>query len=257
MRPAPSRQSAAASLWICQCRPVEVASYFCSRYMPTLRPPVRGSFVKTDGSVMKGPPSPGQQVGMGRRSRSGCSSTISWHGPFETVLARESASDLSLPSARILSPMPCGGWSSSTEATFSPSSSSRSTPKARHIRRSVPNWLIRSGSDEPRTLRKSSAGPPALTTRSAISLISRCGSTSAATSTSSPSRPSRSIHSRRSSQITSGRLDGRCRGCGGRHAVRRACASCASTTSRPATRAAAGRPSLSRRSARAARERPS
>ena len=253
MRPAPSRQSAAASLWICQCRPVEVASNFCSRYMPTLRPPVRGSFVKTEGSVMKGPPSPGQQVAIGSRSRSGCSSTTSWHGPSETVLARESASDLSLPSARSLSPMPCGGCSSSTEATLSPSSSSRSTPKARHIRRSVPNWLIRSGSDEPRTLRNSSAGPPALTTRSAISLISRWGSTSAVTSTSSPSRPSRSIHSRRSSQITSGRLVES----GSRHAVRRACASCASTTSRPATRAATGRPSPSRRRARAARERPS
>ena len=137
MRPAPSRQSAAASLWICQCRPVEAASYFCSRYMPTLRPPVRGSLVKTEGSVMKGPPSPGQQVGIGRRSRSGRSSTTSWHGPLETVFGRESASDLSLPRARSLSPMPWGGCSSSTEATFSPSSSSRSTPNARHMRRSV------------------------------------------------------------------------------------------------------------------------
>ena len=47
------------------------------------------------------------------------------------------------------------------------------------MRRSLPNWLMSSGSADPRTLRKSSAGPPALTTRSAISLISRCGSTSA------------------------------------------------------------------------------
>ena len=31
------------------------------------------------------------------------------------------------------------------------------------MRRSLPNWLISSGSDEPRTLRNSSAGPPALT----------------------------------------------------------------------------------------------
>ena len=207
IRPAPSRQSEAASLWICQCRPVEVASYFCNRYMPTLRPPVRGSLVKTEGSVMNGPPSPGQQVAIGRRSRSGWSSTTSWQGPLETILGRESASDLSLPRARSLSPIPCGGCISSTEETFSPSSSSCSTPKARHMRRSVPNWLMSSGSEEPRTLRNSSAGPPALTTRSAISLISSCGSTSAVTSTSSPSRSSRSIHSRRSSQITSGRLD--------------------------------------------------
>ncbi len=30
------------------------------------------------------------------------------------------------------------------------------------MRRSVPNWLISSGSDDPRTLRKSSAGPAGL-----------------------------------------------------------------------------------------------
>ena len=257
MRPAPSRQSAAASLWICQCSPVETASRFCRRYMPTLRPPVCGSFVKTEGSVMNGPPSPGQQVAIGRRSRSGWSSTSSWQGPLETVCARESASDLSLPRARSLSPTPCGGCISSTEETLSPSSSSRSTPKARHMRRSVPNWLISSGSDDPRTFRNSSAGPPALTTRSAISLISRYGSTSAVTSTSSPSRPSRSIHSRRSSQITCGRLDDDQPAHAQARAARRACASCASTTSRPATSAAIGRASLSRRSARAARARPS
>ena len=57
---------------------------------------------------MKGPPSPGQQVAIGSRSRSGGSSTTSWQGPLETVRGRESASDLSLPSARSLSPMPCG-----------------------------------------------------------------------------------------------------------------------------------------------------
>src|SRR5215210_293719 len=55
-----------------------------------------------------------------------------------------------------------------------------------HIRFSVPNWSIRS------------AGPPALTTRSLISVISRSASTSAAIRTSSPSRSRRAIHSRRS-----------------------------------------------------------
>jgi hypothetical protein len=42
------------------------------------------------------------------------------------------------------------------------------------------------------------AGPPGLTTRSVISVISRCGSTSAETRTSSPSRSSSAIQSRRS-----------------------------------------------------------
>ncbi len=57
------------SLWICQCMKVERRSIFCSRYMPTLRPPVRGSFVITAGSVMNGAASPGQQVWIGSRSR--------------------------------------------------------------------------------------------------------------------------------------------------------------------------------------------
>ena len=49
------------SLWICQCMKVERRSIFCIRYMPTLRPPVCGSFVITAGSVMNGAASPGQQ----------------------------------------------------------------------------------------------------------------------------------------------------------------------------------------------------
>jgi hypothetical protein len=47
-----------------------------------------------------------------------------------------------------------------------------------HMRRSVPNWLIRSGSRDPLTFSNSSAGPPDLTTRSVISVISRSASTS-------------------------------------------------------------------------------
>src|SRR4029077_1089338 len=94
-------------------------SRFWSRYMPTLRPPVRGSLVKTDGSVMNGPPSPGQQVWIGSLSRSGGSTTSSWHAPEETVRGRESASDLSLPSARSLSPTPCGGFISRAQGTLS------------------------------------------------------------------------------------------------------------------------------------------
>ena len=180
------RQSAAASLWICQCMAVVVESNFWIRYMPTLRTPVRGSLVITAGSVMNGPPSSGQQVMIGSASRSGGSSTISWQGPLRTVFGRESASDFSLPSARSLSAMPSGGVISSTLWTRSPSSSSDSTPNAMHIRRSLPNWLIRSGSLLPRTFENSSAGPPARVTRSVISVISRWGSTSAVTSCSSP-----------------------------------------------------------------------
>ena len=140
----------------------------------------------TAGSVMYGPPSPGQQVMIGSESRLGGSSTISWQGPDDTDLGRESASDFSRPSARSLSIMPSGGAISSTSETRSPSWSRSSTPNAMQALRRVPNWLITTGSWEPLTLRKKSAGPPALTVRSVISVISRCGSTSASTSCNSP-----------------------------------------------------------------------
>ena len=201
MRPSgAASRSARPSLWICQCMKVERRSAFCIRYMPTLRTPVARSFVITAGSVMNGAGSSGQQRMIGSVSRSTWSpvSTTSWQGAFETVFGIESAIDLSVPSLRTLSTRPCGGGSSSTSPSFVATSSRRSTPKAMHMRRSVPNWLIRSGSFEPLTFSKRSAGPPALTTRSVISVISSSGSTSAATRTSSPSRSSRAIHSRRS-----------------------------------------------------------
>ena len=44
------RQSAAPSLWICQCMKVVVESIFCIRYIPTLRVAVRGSRVMTAGA---------------------------------------------------------------------------------------------------------------------------------------------------------------------------------------------------------------
>ncbi len=183
-------------MWICQCMAVVVASNFCTRYMPTFRVPLRGSRVMTAGRVMYGPPSPGQHVMIGSGSSDGGSSTTSWHGPEPTTFGRASASDFSFPRARILSTRPSGGVISRTSVTRSPSSSSRSTPNAMHMRRSVPNWFMRSGIAEPRTFRKRSAGPPALVTRSVISAISRCGSTSAATSTTSPWRRRWSSQSR-------------------------------------------------------------
>src|SRR6476619_7365584 len=141
---------------------------------------------------------------IGSESSDGGSSTTSWHGPDPTTFGRESAIDFSFPRARIFPTNPSGGVISSTAETFAPRSSSRSTPSAMHIRRSVPNWLIRSGIDEPRTFRKSSAGPPDLVTRSVISAISRSGSTSAVTSTSSSWRRRWSSQSRRSEKAIGG-----------------------------------------------------
>ena len=188
------------SLCSCQCIAVERGPSTCIRYMPTLRCPVFGSRVMTAGSVMNGAASPGQHVCTGSRPRSTSSprSTTSWHAPLRTVFGRESAIDFSFWSPRIFSPRPWGGCISSTSASFVATSSSRSTPKARHMRRSVPNWLTSSGRSLPRGRSKRSAGPPAFTVRSTISVISRCGSTSAETRTSSPSRSRSAIHARRS-----------------------------------------------------------
>ncbi len=179
---------------------VERRSIFCIRYMPTLRTPVAWSLVITAGSVMNGAGSSGQQRWIGSRSRSTSSpvSTTSWQAPFETSFGIESAIDLSLPSERTLSTRPCGGCSSRISSSRAPRSSRLSTPNAMHIRRSVPNWLTRSGCRAPFGFSKSTAGPPPFTRRSTISVASRSGSTSAETRTSSPSRSRSAIHSRRS-----------------------------------------------------------
>src|SRR3954451_17561677 len=175
-------------------------STFCSRYMPTLRVPSRGSCVITAGSVMNGAGSPGQQRWIGSRSRSTSSpvSTISCEAPLRTVFGRESAIDFSFCRPRTFATSPSGGCISRTSPSLRPTSSSDEAPKPRHIRRSVPNWLISSGCRAPLTFSKRRAGPPALTTRSLISVISRSGSTSAETRTSSPSRSRSAIQARRS-----------------------------------------------------------
>ena len=131
---------------------------------------------------MNGAGSPGQHVWMGSRVMSTSSpvSTISWQTPLETTFGRESAIDLSFFRPCTFSRRPCGGCISSTSASFAATASRLGAPKAMAMRRSVPNWLISSGCSEPFGFSKSSAGPPpALTSRSTISVISRYGSTSA------------------------------------------------------------------------------
>ena len=126
---------------------------------------------------MNGAGSPGQQRWIGSRSRSTSSPvrTISCAGPLRTVFGRESAIDFSFCRPCTFATSPSGGCISSTSPSRRATSSSDDAPNARHIRRSVPNWLISSGCDEPLTFSNSSAGPPALTTRSLISVISRSG----------------------------------------------------------------------------------
>ena len=82
----------------------------------------------------------------------------------------------------------------------SPISSSRSTPSALAIRRSVPNTLMASGIVEPRDVleqQRRAAGP--VRPRVTISVTSRYGSTCALTRRRSPSFSSVRRKSRRSS----------------------------------------------------------
>ena len=215
------------------------------RYMPTFLWPVRGSRVITAGSVMNGPASPGQHVCTGRRPRSTSSpvSTISCDTPRFTSFGRESAIDFSVLRPRTFAASPSGGCISRMSPSFSAMSSSCSTPNARHMRLSVPNWLTSSGIALPAGCSKSSAGPPARTVRSTISVISRCGSTSAATRTSSPSRSRSAIHSRRSRVgIGAQSIEVRVYGGASRRGARRpvACARCRARTAGHGARRAAG-----------------
>ena len=156
--------------------------------------PLRGSCVITAGSVMNGAGSSGQQRWIGSRSRS-TSSPVEHdllHGAVANGRRRESAIDFSFCRPRTFSDEPLRRLHLEHVArACAATSSSGSTPNARHMRRSVPNWLISSGCCAPFALSKRSAGPPAFTVRSTISVTSRCGSTSAVTRTSSPSRSRR------------------------------------------------------------------
>jgi len=79
---------------------------------------------------------------------------------LRTVRGGESAIDFSCLSPRSFSPRLCGGCISSTSASFVAASSSRSTPSARHMRRSVPNWLTSNAWLLPFGFSNKSAGPP-------------------------------------------------------------------------------------------------
>ena len=80
------------------------------------------------------------------RSTSSPRSTTSWQAPRRTVFGRESAIDFSVFSPRTFAREPLRRLHLEHVGELrSPTSSSRSTPNARHMRRSVPNWLISSG----------------------------------------------------------------------------------------------------------------
>ena len=119
----------------------------------------------TAGSVMNGAGSPGQQRWIGSRAEVDVGAFVErppGTAPLETVFGRESATDLSFRRPRTFSRSPSGGCMSRMSPSFAAASSSFSTPSARHMRFSVPNWLMRSGCCEPFGFSKRSAGPPRL-----------------------------------------------------------------------------------------------
>ena len=171
--------------------------------MPTLGRFVRGSLVITSGSVMNGPPSSGHVVRIGSLVRSGVFMTTSCTLPSRTVLGIALASGARRISAAAFSTSDApGGENSISERTRVATSSRRPASSAIAMRRCVPNWFVSTGNFEPLTSVNSSAGPPALTTRSVISAISRRGSTCAPISHSSPALRSASTKARNESYGT-------------------------------------------------------
>ncbi|RIH81657.1 hypothetical protein Mrose_03559 [Calidithermus roseus] len=170
---------------------VLLLSSTCMRYMPRLSSPVSGSLVMTSGSVMKGPPSRGQHLSTGRRERSTASplSTTSCTGARKTRRGKKPRSSPSLGSRAntALSP-PLPGPRSISRATRSPRASRLGTPMAHAVRSAVPYPPMNTGKSRPFTRSNRRAGPPILTMRSAISVISSSQETSSRTRKSSPRR---------------------------------------------------------------------
>ena len=258
MRPAPSRQSAAASLWICQCSAGRGRVVLLQPVHADVAAAVRGSFVNTDGSVMYGPPSPGQQVGIGRRSRSGRSSTISWQGPLRTVFGARVGERLELPErahlvaealrrlqlehrgdllAELVEPLDAEGEAhAALRAELVDQQRERRAAHVAEEQRGAAGLDDAVGDladlevrvDLGRDLDQLALAPEQ------VDPLAQVVADHEREASGCPPRGSRAVH-----------------------AVRRACASCASTTSRPATSEATGSGSFPSRSARAARARPS
>src|SRR5256712_1091375 len=173
-----------------------------SRYIPTLRWPVRGSRVKTHGSVMYRPPSLAQQRSTGGLASDGPSvSTTSWPGASVTRRGPAFTRSKSVPSFRSRSANVPGSFTSRSLPTRSPSSSRWLTPSAIARRSAAPNVLTSTGMSKPstrskRSARFRSAGP--FETRSVIPLISTARETGTATPRSRPACSRRATSSRRS-----------------------------------------------------------
>ena len=169
--------------------------------MPTLRTPVSGSSVCTNGSVTKRPPSCGQHFSTGNRSNRAASpcKTTCWHTP-RPLTSRGSQRDMrpSNGSIRNLSNRSgLGEVSAAKSSSIRPvSRSTDSTPSAMAIRRSEPIILVSTGNGVPVFSNNSARPPPGLfASRSVNSAISNTGSTGTLIRTSSPARSNAAIYS--------------------------------------------------------------
>ena len=154
--------------------PIVFFPYRCMRYMPTFCGPPSGSLVNTSGSVTNGPPSSGHVVSTGSFVRSTSVSTTSCTGALTaTFFGIANAAEPSEKSFATFPSSELGTFGRTALRTRRATSSIVRAPKAIAMRFSVPNWFVSTGNCEPATLVKRSAGPPALTTRSLISEISR------------------------------------------------------------------------------------
>ena len=159
--------------------PVVRPSYTCMRYMPQLRIPVSGFFVKTMGSVIYRPPSCGQQCRIGNSSSENPSRRItSFTGPSFTIFGKNEPISASFGSIFSLPKRPCGFFISRYSEMRAATSFTESTCSAISILRVLAKAFTNTGTLLPLGFSNSNAGPPVFTARSANSVISRYGSTS-------------------------------------------------------------------------------
>ena len=139
-----------------------------------------------------------------------CRSTLSpvvmvcWQGAFFTTFGPMVSNFFSKGalSTRSLNPLGGSGWrryASSSPTSRKAATDSSPIPKATRL--GVPNRLASTGTSKPLGFSKSSAGPPPRSVLSAISVISRLGSTSTAMRTKSPRRSNSAMNSRRSIKL--------------------------------------------------------
>src|SRR5262245_43944379 len=181
--------------------------------MPRLRRRFAGPRVTVRPQVMSGPASPGQQVCTGSRARSTSSrsQTISWQGAPLRVFGAMSRTRLKSGNLSHRSRSPAGGSGSLRYERSLPISRrffSLSSPIAAATRPTVPKRLASTGMSCPAGFSKSSAGPPACSTRSQISVISRRGDTGAAMRFNARRASSWARNSRRSAYFTALALGG-------------------------------------------------